>query len=177
MSVTVNMTASKRARLKVLGWVAIASMLALVILGPTAGGVGAITATTYLHQAPPISSNAPGYEDEDCGELDAGTVLWHFVLVQTDAGVPGSQLHASFASAGDITVDAYKKSGGVLHFNITTGTDTLTGAHTNRAGRWLNLSHICVGPPLTTTTSTTTTSSSTTTVSSSTATNTTASGT
>jgi hypothetical protein len=109
MSDMVKVTASRRARLKMLGWLAIASMLAIVIIGPAAGGAAAITAVTSLHQTPPISWDAPGYEDEDCGELDAGESSGT-VLVQTSAGVAGSQLHATFTSAGSITVDAYKKT-------------------------------------------------------------------
>jgi hypothetical protein len=154
-------------RMRVLGWVALASMVALVALGPSAGGAGAIPAVTNLHQTPPIPSTAPEFQGDlaECAGLNlaAGQVLWHFVLVQTTAPLAGSQLHATFATAGDITVNANKKSGGVLHFDITTGADTLTGAHTNRAGRWLNLSHICQGPPVTTTTTTTTTTTETTT--------------
>ena len=179
MSETVSLTASRKARLKVLGWVAIASMLALVILGPTAGGASAVAATTNLHQTPPIASTDPAFQGtlDECADanLAAGQVLWHFVLVQTASGTAGSYLHATFTGAGDVdNVLAYKKAGGVLHWNIITGADTLTGAHTNRAGAYLNLSHICQGPPLTTTTTTTTTTtnSSTTTTNSSTATTT-----
>ena len=159
----------KRRRLRVLGWVALASMLGVVILGPSAGGAGAVTAATNLHQSttPPISSTDPAFQGsiEDCQglNLSAGQVLWHFVLVQTTAEIPGSFLHATFSTAGPITVLAYKKSGGVLHFSVITGADSLTGAHTNRTGKWLNLSHICQGPPLTTTTTTTTTTATTTT--------------
>jgi hypothetical protein len=148
--------------LKVLGWVALASMLAVAILGPAAGGASAVPSGTLLHQTPPISWNAAGFEDEDCGAVGAGQVLWHFVLVQTTATTP-SRMVAFFQNAGRVEVYSYKNSGGVLHFNVTTGQDTLLSASTVAVGRWLNLSHICVGPPLTTTTTTTTTTTRTTT--------------
>jgi hypothetical protein len=137
-------------------------MIALVTLGPAASGAGAVTATTNLHQSttPPISSTNAEFQGDatECAGLNlaAGQVLWHFVLVQTTAPSAGSFIHATFTTAGAITEEAYKKSGTVLHFSITTGADSLTGAHTNAAGRQLNLSHICQGPPLTTTTTTTT---------------------
>ena len=165
-----------RRRLRPLGWVALASMLALVILGPSAGGAGAITAATNLHQTPPISSTDPAFQGDttECAGLNlaAGQVLWHFVLVQTTAPLAGSQLHATFTTAGSRTVDAAKKSGSVLHFNVITGADTLTGAHTNAIGKLLNLSHICQGPPLTTTSTTSTTTSTSTTSTTSTTTST-----
>lgn len=159
MEVTATRAQRATSRWRMVAWIALAAMIALFALGPTVGGVGAVTAVTSLHQTPPIASSATGFEDEDCDEMDPGDVLWHFVLVQTSAGAADSFLHATFAGAGDRTVEAYKKSGGVLHFNIITGADTLLGAHTNRAGRWLNLSHICVGPPVTTTTSSSSSSS------------------
>ncbi len=166
-----------RRRLRVLAWVALASMLAVVTLGPSAAGA---LAATSLHQTPPISSAAPAFQgdlDECAGlNLAAGQVLWHFVLVQTADSLAGSTLTATFTNAGTITVNAYKKSGGVLHFNVTTGADTLTGASTNRNGKWLNLSHICQGPPLTTTTTSTTTTSTTTSSTTTTSTSTTTSG-
>lgn len=164
-----------RRRLRLLGWVALASMLALAVLAPSAGGAGAITVGTNLHQTPPISSTDPAFQGDttECAGLNlaAGQVLWHFVLVQTTAPLAGSQLHATFTS-GSITVDAAKKSGGVLHFNVITGADTLTGAYTNAIGKLLNLSHICQGPPVTTTTTTSTTSTSTTSTSTTTTTST-----
>jgi len=168
MSETVTMTASKRARLKMLGWVAIASMLALVILGPTAGGVSA----TSLAQATPISSAdvALPLSDPECADanIGPGQVLWHFVLVQTAAPVAGSTLTATFTTAGVQVVGATKKTGSTLHFDVITGPDTLLGAFTNVSGYRLNLSHVCSGGTLTTTTTTTTTSSSTTTTQTST---------
>ena len=154
-------------------WIAIASALAIGLLASSSGGsiVSAVTATTSLHQTPPIASTDPNFQgtaDECAGlNLGAGQVFWHFVLTQTSSGTAGSFLHATFTTGEFDNVLAYKKAGGVLHWSITTSGGSLTGAHTNRAGRWLNLSHICQGPPTTTTTSssstTTTTSTQTTT--------------
>lgn len=161
-------------------WLAIGGVVATLVFGTaTRGTVLAVPATTSLHQTPPISwDNMEFWEDEEeCDELGLapGEVFWHFVLVQTSAS--SATLHATFDGAGDISVVSYKKSGNVLHFAITTGQDTLLGAHVNAAGRWLNLSHICAGPPVTTTTTTTTTTStSTSTTSTTTSTETSASG-
>jgi hypothetical protein len=171
MSEKVNKTASRKARLKVLGWVALASMLALVALGPTAGGA---TASTSLNQTPPISSVDVGLPltDPECIDetVAAGQVLWHFVLTQTTAGV-GTILTVEFDEDGVINSPATKKTGGTLHWYIyTSGDDTLLSASTTANGGKLNLSHVCSGGTLTTTTTTTTTTSTTTTVSSSTTT-------
>ena len=175
MSETVNLTASRKTRLKALGWVAIASMLALVILGPTAGGVSA----TSLAQATPINSAdvALPLTDPECldANIGPGQVLWHFVLVQTAAPVAGSTLTATFTTAGVQVVGASKKTGSTLHFNVITGPDTLWGAFTNVSGYRLNLSHVCSGGTLTTTTTTTTTTTVPSTTSTSTGTTTTAS--
>jgi hypothetical protein len=87
----------QRPRLRLLGWLALASILALAILGPSAAGV---SASTQLHQATPISSSNINFQgsDEDCAgaNLAPGEVLWHFVLVQTAAPVAGSTLTATF---------------------------------------------------------------------------------
>jgi hypothetical protein len=153
-----------RRSMRGLGWVAIASLLAIGMLASSSGAslVSAVAAVTSLHQTPPIASTDPEFQgsiDECAGlNLPAGQVLWHFVLTQTTAPLAGSLLHATFSGGGG-DVDnwpAYKKSGGVLHWSIITVAGSLDGAHTNRAGRWLNLSHICQGPPVTTTTTTTT---------------------
>ena len=165
MESLVQVAPKARRSLRGLAWVALASLLAVGMLATSSGGtlVSATAVVTSLHQAPPIAATNPGFQGsaEECGGLGlgAGQVLWHFVLVQTTAAKAGSFIHATFDSgtvdSGDVA--ASKKSGSVLHFNITNTATSLSGAHTNRAGRLLNLSHICQGPPVTTTTSTTTT--------------------
>jgi hypothetical protein len=162
--------APKRGRsLRGIGWVAIASLLAIGMLASSSGGsiVSAVANVTSLSQTPPIAYTDPAFQG-DAGEcagvvLAPGQVLWHFVLTQTASGTAGSFLHATFSGGLDVdNVLAYKKAGGVLHWEIITGAVSLTGAHTNRVGNRLNLSHICQGPPETTTTETTTTESTTT---------------
>jgi hypothetical protein len=163
MESQVKAAPTTRRSLRGLMWVALASLLAIGMLATASGGtlVSATANVTNLNQTPPIASTDPNFQG-DAGEceganLSAGQVLWHFVLTQTSAGTAGSILHATFSSGQDIEVVAYKKAGGVLHWEIITGATSLTGAHTNRAGRNLNLSHICQGPPETTTTETTST--------------------
>ena len=164
MESQVQVAPKTRRPLRRLGWVAIASLLAVGALATSSGGsvVSAVTATTSLKQTTPISYTDPAFQG-DAGEcagvvLQPGQVLWHFVLTQTSSGTAGSYLHATFSGGLDVdNVLAYKKAGGVLHWSITTGTVSLTGAHTNRAGKNLVLSHICQGPPETTTTETTST--------------------
>ena len=76
--------------------------------------------------------------------LDAGDVLWHFVQTRVPAGVSSGMLTATFGQAGEIAVDSYKRSGGVLHWAIITGQDTvLTFSSDVTSDGQLNLSHIC----------------------------------
>ena len=103
-------------------------------------------AANGLHQTPPISWNAGGYTD-DCTdvELSSGQVLWHFVQTGTDEA--SGELTATFTTAGEVSVDSYKHSGKVLHWQIITGHDTLLTASSDIENDGnLNLSHICVGP-------------------------------
>jgi hypothetical protein len=122
----------------------LAALTSVAVLGLAAGTVLA----TDLHQTPPIAWNDSGFQGsgEDCDEVDLapGDVLWHFVLVQTDADT--GNLTATFEDAGVLMTASYKHSGGVLHFAIITGHDTLLGASTDVDGDKLNLSHICAGP-------------------------------
>ena len=124
------------------GWLAAASMLVMAAFAP------AVSAATDIHQDLPIASTDASYqgssEECDSADLAPGEVLWHFVLTQTDADT--AQLDASFTTAGDVSVDSYKKTGGTLHFAIITPTaDWLTAASTDADGGNLNLSHICQG--------------------------------
>jgi len=143
-------------RLRTLGWVGLASIIGLIVLGSTGGAV--LAAGTTLHQTTPISWDAVAFQgdDEECAsaDLEPGEVLWHFVLVQTSAA--SGTLTATF-DTGVVVVGSTKNSGGVLHFDITTGHATLLGASTDVSGKLLNLSHICSGGERTTTTTTTTT--------------------
>ena len=75
------------------------------------------------------------------------------MLTQTSAA--SGTLTATFGS-GVVVQPSSKKTGGTLHFYITTGQTTLLGASTDVTGRNLNLSHICSGTEITTTTTTTT---------------------
>jgi hypothetical protein len=119
-------------------------MLVAATLAPAAHAVTG----TNLHQTPPIAWNDQSFQGsaDDCkdADLDAGQVLWHFVLVQTDAD--SGTLSATFDTAGAVSTPSYKNTGGVLHFAVITGHDTLLGASTDAVGGLLNLSHICGGP-------------------------------
>jgi hypothetical protein len=159
-------TPRPRRRLRALVWVALASLLAVAMLGTSSAG--SVATATGLHQTPPIASSDPGSQGtaEDCAGLNlpAGSILWHFVLVQTSA--TSGLLTVDFTgTANDQTVLSAKKTGSTLHFNVITtgGPTTLLGASTDVSGALLNLSHICQGVTTTTSTTTTTTTSSTTT--------------
>ena len=130
--------------LRVIAWLAIGLLVAFLTLGSLRGTVHGVVGTS-LHQTTPISWDDPEFQgtEEECAEVDlaAGQVLWHFVLVQTNAA--SATLTAEFEDEGTVTTPSYKKSGKVLHFNIITGQDTLWGASTDAVGELLNLSHIC----------------------------------
>jgi hypothetical protein len=151
-------TERSTSRRRYLGWLAVGALTAMLVLGAT-GGVA--VAATSLHQDTPISWDDPGFQgsEDECesADLAPGEVLWHFVLVQTTSGAVGSPLTATFSSGVEVE-GAYKKSGPVLHWNITTGETTLLSASTTATGRMLNLSHICSGGETTTTTTVTTVS-------------------
>jgi hypothetical protein len=97
-----------------------------------------------------ISWDAQGFTGEDCEALDLapGEVFWHFVQNQVADGTDSGKMTAEFDIAGVIAdVDSYKKAGGVLHWSIITGHDTLLSASSNvTSDGEFNLSHICVGP-------------------------------
>jgi hypothetical protein len=102
-----------------------------------------------LHQTPPISWDAAKQGSaEDCkgADLQPGEVLWHFVQNQVADGTDSGKMTAEFDIAGiKADVDSYKKSGGVLHWSIITGHDTLLSASTNVSSPGeFNLSHVCV---------------------------------
>ena len=82
-------------------------------------------------------------------DLEPGEVLWHFIQNQVDDAILSGKMTATFADAGTFTdVVSYKKSGGTLHWSITTpGHDTLLSASTNVISNGeFNLSHVCAGP-------------------------------
>jgi len=138
------MMPKRRSRaLRTIGWLAVTSMLATAILGP---GAGAALAND-LNQDPPISWDANGFGSGDCPKLEPGQVLWHFVQTQVDDSIASGDLSAKFDDEGEVTVESYKKSGGVLHWAIITEHDTLLDASSDVESEGpLNLSHICVGP-------------------------------
>ncbi len=83
----------------------------------------------------------------DGASLDAGEVLWHFVQTRVPAGVSSGKLTATFDEAGAVAVESYKTSGGVLHWAIITGQDTLLAFSSDvTSSGQLNLSHICAAP-------------------------------
>src|SRR5262245_32611195 len=137
------MPRKRSSALRKVGWLAVSGLLAMAALGPAASA----TLANDLHQDPPISWNATGFGGEDCKDVAAGDVLWHFVQTKVSDNISSGKLTAEFDDAGVITVDSYKKAGGVLHWAITTGHDTLLSAESDVDSEGnLNLSHICVGP-------------------------------
>ncbi len=124
-----------------LPWLVAAGLVAEALLIPA---VSPVAANTSIRRG--RSSERWRYAD-DCKDVDlsAGQVLWHFV--QTGTEVASGELTATFTTAGEVTVDSYKHSGKVLHWQIITGHDTLVSASSDIENDGnLNLSHICVGP-------------------------------
>ena len=141
-------TPTRRRGARALGWAAVGSIVALLMLSSASASVLAVVGTS-LHQTPPISFGDPEFM-EDCSPVGN----WHFVLTQTAAA--SGTLTATF-DTGVFVVGSTKKTGGTLHFDVPAGTGaTLLGATTDAVGRWLNLSHICGGTTTTTTTTSTT---------------------
>ena len=146
-------------RRRTLGWAAVGSVIALLMLSSASASVLAV-ATTNLNQATPISSDDVNFQgDADvCAGTPSGSVVWHFVLTRTAAS--SANLTVTFANAGGPTsYPSDFKTGSTLHWYITTGApETLLSASADAAGNRLNLSHICNrGTTTTTTISTTTT--------------------
>jgi hypothetical protein len=104
--------------------------------------------TEVIHQDLPIPWNDHDYQSEDCDVVPGtGQVSWHFVLTSAAGSPRPAMLTASFQTAGTLpAVAAFKESGGMIHWYVLTGRDTLTGAWSNVSGGNLNLSHLCVGP-------------------------------
>jgi hypothetical protein len=103
---------------------------------------------TSLHEAHVGATSETFPQECDGSEnLQPGQVLWHFVLTQTDCSLYNpSDLTATFAGAGQVTVSSSKCVGNVLQWNvITNGNDTLLAACTPAIGKLLNLSHVCGG--------------------------------
>jgi hypothetical protein len=135
---------------------AAAAVVALMVAGSGAatpaggfdtGATYASIAGTDLHGSQ-VGSDSTTFT-QDCSDFTStdGSVLWHFVLVQTTAVNTGS-LRAEFQNAGVTTPDiVYSKHvGGVLHWDvITPSSDVLLAASTDASGALLNLSHVCDG--------------------------------
>ncbi|HKG57717.1 MAG TPA: hypothetical protein VKA85_10760, partial [Candidatus Limnocylindrales bacterium] len=99
----------------------------------------------------PISSDAAGFECPEGDAAPAGSVLWHFIQTQVDAGTESGTLTVTFETAGTMHVESTRQTGGALHWYVTTGDpDTLTAAESDVSSEGnLVLSHICVGPKAT----------------------------
>jgi hypothetical protein len=135
---------------------AAAAVVALMVAGsgaatPVGGFDTGVTYTsikgTDLHGSQ-VNADSTTFT-QDCSDFTStdGSVLWHFVLVQTTAVNTGS-LRAEFQSVGVTVPDiGYTKHvGGVLHWDvITPGSDVLLNASTDAVGGILNLSHVCDG--------------------------------
>ena len=112
-------------------------------------GAATIAEANQLHQQPPIAWNSTEFGGGDCPDLAPGQVLWHFVHTDTKSTDLPSTLTAKFTTAGTVTVAGFVNGNSVVMYDIITGHDTLLSASDSISnGGLLNLSHICVGPPL-----------------------------
>jgi hypothetical protein len=149
-------SSTRRRGVRGLIWIAIASILAVTMLGLTSAAV--LGVTTTLNQTPPILSTDPDFQgdEEECeGVAGPGEVVWHFVLAGTDAN--SGTLTANFMNEGQVVQFSNISPGKTIHWYVTTDSpDTLEGASADQTGNRLNLSHICQGETTTTTTQTTT---------------------
>ncbi|MGH2454727.1 MAG: SpaA isopeptide-forming pilin-related protein [Candidatus Limnocylindria bacterium] len=114
---------------------------------------GATVELKEAHQG--VSSDDPEFagDEEECADVEAGMVLWHFVANQLSDGTTSGSLTATFETAGDVTVDGYfpGEGTGAMHFDVTLDADdTLVTAlatfnvnQTEDAN--LVLSHVCGG--------------------------------
>jgi hypothetical protein len=139
------------------GWLSVASMLALALLAP---GANAQTGHPDDQSWDSVSQDCTGGPNGNITPVD-GMIAWVFVHSQV-AG-PGT-LTAQFANAGQQTASSYIQ-GGVKYIIWTPSPDTLLSFSDNlntEAGHdQLVLSHVCVGETTTTSSSTTTQSSTT----------------
>ena len=148
--------AAKTVRIAV--WLAITALVTFALIAVSARANQVFAAET-LNQTIPAGGIVPSNDAEECGDvdLDAGQVLWHFVLTQTTAGT-GTILHVTFSDGSSQNVGATRKTGGTLHWYVYTGNVNLTGASTTATGGNLNLSHVCVGEGSSSSSSSSTTS-------------------
>ncbi|MEO5964997.1 MAG: hypothetical protein ABIR11_05985 [Candidatus Limnocylindrales bacterium] len=131
-----------------LGWIATATLLGAALLAPSI-----VTANTGHQSGSDIAWNDPDFQgsDEDCANADLapGEVLWHFVQTQVADGITSGKLSGTITEGAFGPIASYKKSGGVLHWQVITGQTTLlTFMSDVTSDGNLNLSHICVGPEL-----------------------------
>jgi hypothetical protein len=104
-----------------------------------------------INQDLPITSDSAEHQgsEEECAEADveAGQVLWHFIITQSSTD--DQTITLTFQNAGTATyspdkvVDSF-----VLHYDVITGSpDTLLSASSSGNDGIFNLSHICDGGP------------------------------
>lgn len=160
-----------------LGWLAVAGMLGLALVGPAAG----TAAANDMHQAGPWGPPSYGGFSPVCdgpfANLDPNTQTgWHFVQTRVDdsATPPPWTLTAYFGTSSPGSLSTYVSTyitGGTVHWWIVTSSAvTLYSFSTDfTSPGQLNLSHVCYGTT-TTTTSTSTTDTTDTTSTSTTAT-------
>lgn len=128
-------------------WLVAVSAVALLILGTTSSALATLPGNK-LNQKPPISVENPKYQGspELCDGTPAGSAIWHFVLTKTTAS--SATLEVTFAGLGSTQYPSDLRTGGTLHWYISTSSPTtLTAASTNARGNRLNLSEICDGGP------------------------------
>ena len=137
---------NKLTTVRAIGWIATAALVCAALVTP------ATTLANTGHQ----SGDNIAWDDDDfrgseseCEGLDLedGQVYWHFVQTRVASDIASGQLTATFEEAGTIVSASYKKAGGVLHWGILTGEDTLESfvSDVTSPGQ-LNLSHICANP-------------------------------
>jgi hypothetical protein len=110
-------------------------------------GVALAAVSVNLH-GPHVGASSMTFQGGSDEAVES--VLWHFVLNGLEKDSTPGTITVVFGDAGSKTATAYKVSGGVQHFNVTTpGHDTLLGASAvveseTADGLKLLLSHVVV---------------------------------
>ena len=142
-----------------IGWLAVAAMATLGLVGPAAGPA---FARSDLNVTVPFGPDYPGASRDCSGPFEgiaSDQMGWHFIQNQTDA--TSGTLTVTFSPGGTQQVPSAVTNSNVLHWYVFSPAGaTLTAASTNVGVNTdpgnFNLSHICVGSTTTTSSSSTT---------------------
>ena len=147
-------TAKRVSFIRKVGWLSVASMLALALLAPAANAQEGNQTNVLSSDATQLCTGGP---DGAIEPVD-GMIAWVFIHTGVDG--PGT-LTANFTDAGQKTADSYIQ-GNLKYIIWTNDPDTLEDFSDDIEGGVLTLSHVCGGGTTTTTTETTTTETTTT---------------